>query len=136
MRSIYKPLGWKYELGDVVKKKSGSSWTGKVVGFYSTDLTPEGYAVESMHETGSVQIYPVKALVPLEYQEVDVVMLQMGKNHKRAVLSSVKGSDNLYHVPLYRDGGVLVGELESMGIVYSGTLTELGLSVLHKLGGN
>lgn len=51
-----------FQLGTLVTKKSGSSWTGRVVGFYSTALTPEGYAVESSTETGSVQIYPVSAL--------------------------------------------------------------------------
>ena len=45
-----------FQLGTLVTKKSGSSWTGRVVGFYSTELTPEGYAVESETETGSVQI--------------------------------------------------------------------------------
>jgi len=52
MRSIYKPLGWCFNLGDTVTNKSGSNWTGKVVGFYTTDLTPEGYAVESATEKG------------------------------------------------------------------------------------
>lgn len=51
-----------FNRGDEVRKKSGSSWHGIVVGFYSTALTPEGVAVESLTETGSVQIYPVKAL--------------------------------------------------------------------------
>jgi dihydrofolate reductase (trimethoprim resistance protein) len=51
-----------FKLGDFVKKVSGSQWHGKVVGIYSTELTPEGYAVESWTEKGSVQIYPVKAL--------------------------------------------------------------------------
>lgn len=51
-----------FGLGDKVTKKSGSHWTGKVVGFYSTKLTPEGYAVESSTEMGSVQIYPAGAL--------------------------------------------------------------------------
>lgn len=51
-----------FKLGDIVTKTKGSKWTGKVVGWYSTDLTPEGYCVESNTETGSVQIYPVVAL--------------------------------------------------------------------------
>ena len=46
----------------MVRKVSGSQWHGKVVGTYSTELTPEGYAVESSTEKGSVQIYPAKAL--------------------------------------------------------------------------
>jgi dihydrofolate reductase (trimethoprim resistance protein) len=48
--------------GDFVTKVKGSCWTGKVVGWYSTELTPEGYAVESSFEKGSVQIYPASAL--------------------------------------------------------------------------
>ena len=52
----------KFKLGDPVTKTKGSSWTGRVVGTYSTDMTPEGYAVESCYERGSVQIYPAAAL--------------------------------------------------------------------------
>ena len=56
--------GWKYKLGDRLTKKSGSSWTGKVVGYYTTSLTARGYAIESENEPGSVQIYPESALEP------------------------------------------------------------------------
>ena len=52
----------KFKRGDRVTKISGSSWTGHVRGDYSTSLTPEGYAVESENEPGSVQIYPAAAL--------------------------------------------------------------------------
>ena len=52
----------KFSLGAMVQKKSGSEWVGTVVGFYSTELTPEGYAVESVYHAGSVQIYPAAAL--------------------------------------------------------------------------
>lgn len=51
-----------FAIGDKVQKIRGSSWRGNVVGRYSTRLTPEGYAVESDTETGSVQIYPASAL--------------------------------------------------------------------------
>lgn len=51
-----------FVLGNLVEKKRGSSWHGRVVGWYSTQLTPEGYAVESTYEPGSVQIYPAAAL--------------------------------------------------------------------------
>lgn len=51
-----------FRLGQIVKKKSGSEWQGTVVGWYSTKLTPEGYAVESSTHKGSVQIYPATAL--------------------------------------------------------------------------
>lgn len=52
----------KFSIGDRVKKIRGSSWQGRIVGFYSTTLTPEGYCVESDREPGSVQIYPAAAL--------------------------------------------------------------------------
>ena len=51
-----------YDLGDYVENISDAAWRGHVVGFYSTDLTPIGYAVESDAHPGSVQIYPEKAL--------------------------------------------------------------------------
>jgi hypothetical protein len=51
-----------YRLGDKVRKIKGSEWEGKIVGFYSTELTPIGYAVESSSHPGSVQIYPEYAL--------------------------------------------------------------------------
>jgi len=49
-------------LGTRVKKKSGSEWQGRIVGWYSTKLTPLGFAVESDSHAGSVQIYPATAL--------------------------------------------------------------------------
>lgn len=52
----------KLKLNDRVTKIKGSSWTGRIAGFYSTKLTPIGYAVESELEKGSVQIYPEAAL--------------------------------------------------------------------------
>jgi hypothetical protein len=55
-------LARKFALGDRVTKTKGSAWTGRVVGFYATSLTPIGYAVESENEPGSVQIYPEAAL--------------------------------------------------------------------------
>jgi len=51
-----------WQLGTRVRKTKGSSWQGHVVGYYSTDLTPLGYCVESEREPGSVQIYPRSAL--------------------------------------------------------------------------
>lgn len=56
----------KFTLGDRVRKTKGSQWQGTVVGTYSTALTPEGYAVESGTELGSVQIYPAAALEACE----------------------------------------------------------------------
>jgi hypothetical protein len=52
----------KFKLGQRVRKIKGSCWTGKVVGFYSSSITPFGYCVESETEVGSVQIYPEPAL--------------------------------------------------------------------------
>ncbi len=52
----------KFKKGQRVRKIKGSSWQGKIVGYYATDLTPIGYAVESEREPGSVQIYPENAL--------------------------------------------------------------------------
>ncbi len=54
-----------FAIGDRVRKVKGSSWQGKVIGFYSTDLTPVGYCIESEREPGSVQIYPEGALEPV-----------------------------------------------------------------------
>lgn len=56
----------KFKVGDLVTKIKGSQWKGRVVGTYSTTLTPEGYAVESSTECGSVQIYPAAALELVE----------------------------------------------------------------------
>lgn len=58
----YPPTHLTFRDGEAVQKRSGGCWRGYVVGWYSTELTPEGYAVESMYEPGSVQIYPVAAL--------------------------------------------------------------------------
>ena len=60
------PAPTKFQLGDKVRKTKGSQWHGKVVGTYSTTLTPEGYAVESSTEIGSVQIYPAAALEDID----------------------------------------------------------------------
>jgi len=58
-----KPSGWLFGLGARVRKRGGADWEGRVVGFYSTSLAPEGYAVESRHHSGSTQIYPRAALI-------------------------------------------------------------------------
>lgn len=53
-----------YIIGEWVHKKSGSYWEGKIVGFYSTTQTHEGYCVQLLGmENGPVQIYPRSALV-------------------------------------------------------------------------
>lgn len=54
----------KFQLADLVRKKSGSWWEGRVVGYYSTDDTPVGYCVQLVmpRRNGPVQIYPESAL--------------------------------------------------------------------------
>lgn len=56
------PLNARWPLGAKVRKKRGSSWRGTVCGFYSTEHTPIGYAVDSAFEPGSVQVWPEAAL--------------------------------------------------------------------------
>jgi hypothetical protein len=60
------PADAAFQLGDYAQKKGRASWRGKVVGWYRTELTALGYAVESSFEPGSVQIYPESALLPWE----------------------------------------------------------------------
>lgn len=60
--TLPKPDGFRWAAGTELRKKSGAAWSGKVVGFYSSSLTPEGYAIESDKHPGSVQIYPLSAL--------------------------------------------------------------------------
>ena len=66
--------GRRFSLKDRVRKHKGSSWQGHVVGFYSTELNPFGYCVESEREPGNVQVYPEAALelVPEEENPTDV----------------------------------------------------------------
>jgi len=52
----------RWDITDLVKKKSGAKWHGMIVGFYSTELTPIGYCVENAFEKNSVQMYPESAL--------------------------------------------------------------------------
>ena len=49
-------------MGDYAAKKGRALWRGKIVGWYRTDLTKLGYAIESHFEPGSVQIYPETAI--------------------------------------------------------------------------
>jgi dihydrofolate reductase (trimethoprim resistance protein) len=56
----------KFKINQQVRKIKGAQWQGRIVGWYSTELTPEGYAVESDLHNGSVQIYPASALDAVE----------------------------------------------------------------------
>jgi hypothetical protein len=60
------PLDALFDFGASVQKKGRASWRGRVVGWYRTELTALGYAVESAFEPGSVQIYPADALIAWE----------------------------------------------------------------------
>lgn len=83
-----------FKMGDYVEKISGSSWRGRVVGTYSTDLTPEGYAVESDTEKGSVQIYPAKALRLATADEFETVEeFERGDQRELSMLYSHKAHD-------------------------------------------
>ena len=90
----------RFKPGDLVQKKSGSKWRGRIVGYYSTDLTKVGWAVESIHEPGSVQIYPESALdfimeeTQLVDEDVSLVLeawdfAQFHKDNLRAIPTSV-----------------------------------------------
>lgn len=61
----------KFPIGSLVEKTGRSSWRGKVVGYYRTELTPLGYAIESIYEPGSVQIYPAAAIRALPIPVVE-----------------------------------------------------------------
>ncbi len=54
----------RFKFGDCVQKVRGSCWRGRIVGWYSTGITPIGWCVESHYEPGSVQVWPDAALVP------------------------------------------------------------------------
>ena len=41
------PSDAKFQMGDYAAKKDRASWRGKIVGWYRTDLTNLGYAIES-----------------------------------------------------------------------------------------
>lgn len=60
--AIDRPPGFTWCSGERVKKKSGSDFRGEIVGFYSSVLTHEGYAIESAYHPGTIQIFPFKAL--------------------------------------------------------------------------
>lgn len=104
-----------FKLGDLVRKKSGSSWHGKIVGTYSTELTPEGYAVESMYEPGSVQIYPAKALEAIQGQTfetseyIEIRTSAFGEVRKWAISMSEEITEPNDHEGLMRE--YMIGSL-------------------------
>lgn len=84
-----------FQMGDLVKKKGDKGqWHGKIVGTYSATCTPVGYAVESLLETGSVQIYPESALEPWEGQAgqtVDVEAIKLIRQNPIAPKKGIRG---------------------------------------------
>ena len=65
--SVPPPASWpaSFSVGDYVRKTGrGGCWRGKVVGWYRSSDTQEGYVVESAFEPGSTHIYPARALEP------------------------------------------------------------------------
>lgn len=62
--TVILPASFKFKYGDLVRKHSGAWWEGRVVGWYSTRDTPEGYDVQMQTPDGNgpVQLYPVSAL--------------------------------------------------------------------------
>lgn len=74
------PVGWAFREGDMVRKKSGSWWEGKIVGWYSTRDTPRGYAIQAQvpRGNGPVQIFPETAIVAHPTPEAsDAVALEI-----------------------------------------------------------
>jgi hypothetical protein len=61
----------KYGYGYLVNKPRGSNWSGHICGWYSTQLTPIGYAVLSDRHENAVQIYPEASLVAEPRTESD-----------------------------------------------------------------
>ena len=57
------PDHFKFRLKDLVKRKKGS-WHGIIVGWYSSEHTPEGYNVMSLAEYGCVHVEPERTLEP------------------------------------------------------------------------
>lgn len=92
----------KFNIGDHVRKSKGSQWHGHIVGTYSTELTPDGYAVESNTEKGSVQIYPAAAL------ELVVTQPQTSAWQDSPVLK--------WLVPMLRRGEALPGHQEEAAV--------------------
>lgn len=76
------PADAAFALGDLVQKKGRASWRGKVVGWYRTDLTALGLAVESIFEPGSVQIYPQTTLEPLPNIDCSGLAQEAARNTK------------------------------------------------------
>ena len=66
LNAVLAKHGWKYRLGDFVRKKTptntSSEWDGYICGIYITKQTREGYAIEAGAYKNTVQISPEKAL--------------------------------------------------------------------------
>lgn len=90
-----------FKEGDFVRKKGDKGqWHGKIVGTYSTDCTPKGYAVESLYEKNSVQIYPANALEPWNTRNAacDVGWEDVEKLKQMALSEVMKGREHSKHL--------------------------------------
>lgn len=84
-----------FNRGDFVRKKSGSWWEGRVVGFYSTEQTPDGVCVQLDKPNGPVQIYPAEALElsPAPVDELAVERDAIGAEARRYASHYPEASD-------------------------------------------
>lgn len=92
----------KFKRGDIVRKTKGSQWRGKIVGEYSTELTPEGFNVESLFERGSVQLYPAAALEAVPEEESDVTSLLDRCLDALDRIEAIHNLDDSYNLGLLR----------------------------------
>jgi hypothetical protein len=94
------PTTAQFALGDRVYKKSGSQWSGTICGFYSTEQTAIGYAVESDAHKGSVQIWPEAALQLHTIADLNSTKLQSKIcaeiKHKKKTYEDYKQNDTDY----------------------------------------
>lgn len=51
-----------WPINTLVRKRRGSWWEGRVVGYYSTKDNPHGLCVQLDRPNGPVQIYPAEAM--------------------------------------------------------------------------
>lgn len=91
-----------FSRGDFVRKKSGSWWEGRVVGFYSTEQSPDGVAVQLDKPMGPVQIYPAAALeiapAPQDHAGVSIAALQSWSEQKYGKAFSISACHDLLNV--------------------------------------
>lgn len=105
------PAGALYSFGDRVRKKRGSQWQGRICGWYTTENTPIGYAVESEREIGSVQVWPEAALervdlfyITVPVRETDEALIEFAE-----VVRGLPATDMPLNSFMTDDGMVKIG---------------------------